>query len=238
MKVARGTTSWPVGVAQTSLWAVPGFDLASYADAAGGLAASLINPSSNSGDAKGDTYSQIEGLAGSDYGDRLTGNDGVNLLSGGGGNDTLLGLNGTDTLNGGNGNDVLWGGNQNDKLDGEVGNDTLIGGNGYDTLIGGSGADSFVLEFPRSGSDKIIDFTHGTDTIALSSSFGVDDLHNINFISGETARDATTTEPTLIYNEATGSLLWDADGAGWRSVTTIATLENHEHLSLSDFVII
>lgn len=92
-----------------------GTDTASYAGAAAGVTASLIKPSINTNDAKGDTYSSIENLVGSSFADRLTGNGGANTLTGGAGNDTLDGGAGNDTLNGG------------------VGADKLIGGSGSDT---------------------------------------------------------------------------------------------------------
>ncbi|MGQ3214368.1 MAG: M10 family metallopeptidase [Shinella sp.] len=73
-----------------------GTDTASYADAKGAVRASLANPSVNTGDAEGDTYSSIANLLGSAFNDRLIGNHGGNKLTGGRGNDTLTGGSGAD----------------------------------------------------------------------------------------------------------------------------------------------
>lgn len=125
-----------------------GTDTASYAGASKGVTASLIKPSLNTNDAKGDTYLSIENLTGSSHNDRLTGNASANGLSGGAGN---------DILSGGSGNDML------------------TGGAGADDLYGGSGKDVFVFKAltdstPASaGRDSIFDFTADSDRINLSA---------------------------------------------------------------------
>ena len=65
------------------------------------------------GDAKGDVLNDIEGLIGSQFGDRLFGNADKNRLDGGSGNDAL---DGGDELRGGAGNDKLWGGSGADRF--------------------------------------------------------------------------------------------------------------------------
>ena len=110
-----------------------GFDFASYAGSSTGVVASLANPSANTGDAAGDSYSSIEGLIGSSH------------------NDTLIGSFGPNTLRGEGGNDVLRGGFSNDTLDGGTGNDDLFGGFGSDTF-------QFKAHF---GHDEIMDWQDG-----------------------------------------------------------------------------
>ena len=119
-----------------------GLDRASYETATSGVVANLSNATTNTGDAKGDTYSSIEHLTGSAYNDTLTGTKGANDIRGGAGNDILRGLAGDDRLDGGSGKDMLEGGNGADALIGGKGADKLFGGAGNDVLIGGAGADA------------------------------------------------------------------------------------------------
>lgn len=100
-----------------------GRDLAAYVLATAGVRASLADASVNVGEAKGDTYSSIEGIIGSDYADSLYGNAAVNLLVGGAGGDLLDGAGGNDVLMGGSGDDVMVGGGGADEFLGETGRD-------------------------------------------------------------------------------------------------------------------
>lgn len=84
-----------------------GIDRASYEDARIGVVVSLSTPSSNTGDAKGDTFASIEGLVGSAFNDVLIGNGYSNTLNGGDGNDTLITGAGNDVVFGGTGKDVF-----------------------------------------------------------------------------------------------------------------------------------
>lgn len=143
-----------------------GKDTASYFNALAGVTASLLAPSGNRGDAKGDSYIAIENLIGSDFADRLTGNNGVNILDGGDGDDWLDGGAGNDRFVGGNGKDtVAYGtataavlvnlaatskntgaakGDTYSSIENAAGsrfNDTLIGTSRGNILIGGLGAD-------------------------------------------------------------------------------------------------
>ncbi|MGH0320360.1 hypothetical protein RWA03_22170 (plasmid) [Sinorhizobium meliloti] len=124
-----------------------GNDAASYATAAGGIIANLGSQSGNTGDAKGDTYSAVESLIGSNYADELYGNGGANSLSGG------------------TGDDIIGAGS---------GNDWIYGGSGADRLVGGMGADRFVFkalsESTGATADSIFDFMASEqDRIDLSA---------------------------------------------------------------------
>jgi Ca2+-binding RTX toxin-like protein len=102
-----------------------GNDLASYETATSGLMARLDNPLINTGEAAGDSYSSIEGLRGTGYGDTLCGNATSNLLEGGAGNDSLWGYGGGDIFSGGDGNDYMVGAAGADSFDGGTGIDTV-----------------------------------------------------------------------------------------------------------------
>lgn len=85
-----------------------GIDTASYARAAAAVTAHL-GGFPGGGDAAGDTYSGIENLVGSRFGDSLNGNAASNRLIGGAGDDSLVGGGGQDWLVGGSGADLLFG---------------------------------------------------------------------------------------------------------------------------------
>jgi serralysin len=161
----------------------------------------------------------------------LLGNAGANVLTG-----TAY----ADTLDGGAGADRLMGGD---------GNDRLIGGAGNDTLTGGAGADEFVLTQALSSTanrDVLADFVSGTDTIELSLSvFGAlgvapGDLTADQFWSGNGIRAAHDDSDRIIYDTATGSLLYDADGSGSGAAVAIAVvgLATHPSLACGDFQLI
>jgi Ca2+-binding RTX toxin-like protein len=140
-----------------------GFNSAGYFDF-GAVTASLTNPSINTGDAAGDTYLNIGGLAGSAFNDVLIGDAGSNALWGNGGADSLDGQGGTDTaayafatsgvtaslgnssINTGEATgdtyisiEGLSGSDFADVLIGDAGNNTLTGGLGGDVLNGMGG---------------------------------------------------------------------------------------------------
>jgi Ca2+-binding RTX toxin-like protein len=119
-----------------------GYDYVSYSAAQAGVIVFMGGNYLNTGDAKGDTLVNVEGILGSQYGDIMGGDDGGNTLQGGGGGDYLFGANANDYLVGGEGNDFLFGGNDNDTMEGGVGDDLLNGGLGADYLTGGDGTDT------------------------------------------------------------------------------------------------
>jgi Ca2+-binding RTX toxin-like protein len=201
----------------------------------------------------------VYGLAGSDT---LVGGDGQDLLNGGTEADDLSGGTDLDTLRGGDGNDTLDGGSDNDSLDGGAnddvlmggegadklvagaGNDTLTGGAGTDTLIGGLGQDVFVFDLAGFGAgiDRVSDFKVADgDLIRLDSaafSAAQADMMGVllasNFVVGSAA---TTADHHIVYNFATGALLYDADGVGGAAATQFATLSPRLGIAYDDFVL-
>jgi serralysin len=187
-----------------------GVDTASYEGAGSGVLADLQQSNRNSNSARGDIYSSIENLTGSDWADVLWGDRGANLLLGGAGND---------------------------ELHGRAGNDTLMGGLGADMLFGESGKDIFFFSCAAEGGDQIGDFSRG-DKIALSmSGFGLTSLVNgVNFIAGKSPLPQTEGG-TLEYNVNTSSLSWDADGSGSGSAILLAHITG-QPLAVSDFLLV
>lgn len=153
----------------------------------------------------------------------------------------LTGDSANNTLAGGVGNDKLYGQGGNDSLSGNAGNDWLDGGKGNDKLIGGSGADTFV--FNASGSknvDKIRDFEHNMDTIALGHTVftgagPVGELLDSAYWEGSRAHDANDH---VIYNPATGAVYYDPDGTGRAAQVQVAMVQLGTHLDHTDFFVI
>lgn len=110
-----------------------GSDTADYSRAAAAVTVDLISGGTG-GEAAGDTYSSIERVDGSAFGDTIRGTNGTDLLSG---------LDGNDRLEGRGGDDVLRGG---------AGADTIDGGLGFDTATYFESATGVVLNLATGGS--------------------------------------------------------------------------------------
>ncbi len=148
----------------------------------------------------------------------------------------LIGHAGTNTLSGGGGDDGLDGGKGKDALFGGAGNDTLVGGAGADALTGGAGADTFVIATPGEA-DTIADFEAGIDTIELAGAAfdaAAGALDPDAFHAGAAAEDA---EDRIVYDQATGQLWFDADGAGAASPVLLAVVANRAALAHTEFLI-
>ncbi|MGE5658629.1 MAG: DUF4347 domain-containing protein [Actinomycetota bacterium] len=157
--------------------------------------------------------------------DLLFGNEGTDLIFGGLGNDTVYGGKDNDTLCGGDGNDELFGNNNDDVICGGLGEDTLYGGKGNDilygdegndvfsgdlgddTLVGGAGNDVFILA-PIAGTDTILDFQKGLDSIRLTGGLTFDQLS----ISG-------SSNASIIRVASTGQILATLSGISVNTLT-------------------
>jgi Ca2+-binding RTX toxin-like protein len=104
------------GAGADALIGSAGIDTASYAAANEGVDARLLG-AGYAGDALGDSFSGVENLTGSGFGDVLYGENGANTLAGGDGGDYLDGQDGNDVLRGGRGADLLVGGRGDDVFD-------------------------------------------------------------------------------------------------------------------------
>ncbi len=89
---------WRAAAAADVLDGGTGGDTASYRHAPARVVADLAAPAGNTGDAKGDSYTSIENLAGSAFNDVLRGNSSDNVLIGGKGEDAETGNGGSDVF--------------------------------------------------------------------------------------------------------------------------------------------
>ena len=141
----------------------------------------------------------------------------------------------------------LTGNNSGNVVVGNNGNNVLNGGGGRDTLIGLGDADRFLFDSALAATnvDEIRDFEDGSDLIVLD-----DDIFNTltppkglegalaadEFVIAAAAQDA---EDRIIYNSATGALLFDRDGVGGAAAIQFATLSpGLNNLSADDFLVI
>ena len=113
---------------------------------------------------------------------------------------------------------------------GNNGNNTLNGGHGNDELTGLGGQDWFLFDTPLDAMfnvDRITDFNVTDDTIRLdatifSSSLTVgSSVGGSQFVIGTAALDAGDR---IIYNNATGAVLYDSDGTGATAAIQFAQL--------------
>ncbi|GGO25685.1 hypothetical protein GCM10010991_05610 [Gemmobacter aquaticus] len=167
--------------------------------------------------------------------DRVLGGNGDDQLVGGAGNDTLLGGYNHDTLRGGNGIDRLEGASGNDLLDGAAAADTLIGGTGADTLIGGGGAD-FLAGGGGADTFRFVARAHGGDTISgfsatvdrlefEGSAFGYGSATGKISMADCAMNTAKDASDHWVYDQASRTLYFDADGNGSGAGVAIATFE-------------
>ncbi|MBP2294336.1 DUF4347 domain-containing protein [Azospirillum rugosum] len=118
------------------------FDSVTYEDATTAIRLDLLNPATSTGEAAGDTFTNVEHWIGGAFNDTMVaGNDAV-WFWGHGGDDLEYGGTGNDTLESGDGNDTIYGGAGNDHVFGRADLDTLFGDAGDDLMAGGGGADS------------------------------------------------------------------------------------------------
>ena len=160
-----------------------------------------------------DSLANLENIIGSEFDDNLTGNSGNNSLTGRGGNDAISGL---------------------------AGDDFLTGSTGADTISGGSGSDRFVYFNANEGGDTIADFAAGTDKIAIvAAGFGgglsVGELPQGSFAIGS---EATGNEQRFVFDDANGSLFFDADGNGVATPQLIATVDGVSNFSAGDIILL
>lgn len=126
-----------------------GWDKATYVDATTGVLVDMQDATISTGDAAGDTFTDVEVISATAMDDMLRGDGGDNRFKAGDGDDALRGRAGDD---------VLFGEGGDDRLNGDAGNDQLLGG---------AGADSFMF---NGGHDVVHDLTD-QDFLFISNRF-------------------------------------------------------------------
>ena len=120
------------------------------------------------------------------------------------------------------------------SITGNAGNNSLTGGLGNDTLTGGAGSDYFVFNTTANTStnkDTITDFLSGADHIQFSKAIftglgAIGNLTSGQFYSGTAAHAAADR---IIYNSASGTLYYDADGTGAVAAVQVALIGVSSH---------
>lgn len=119
------------------------------------------------------------------------------------------------------------------RIDGVEGRDTLTGGGGHDVFV--FGGDNRVAGH----ADRVTDFASGTDKlelehVAFTELGAAGPLDEAQFHLGSAAAAA---DDHLVYDQASGSLYYDADGSGAQAAQLIAQFGAGTVLAASDFVI-
>ncbi|WP_338832174.1 calcium-binding protein [Bradyrhizobium sp. 27S5] len=212
------------GLGADSLDGGAGFDYADYANSVAGLVVDLADPTQNTGEAAGDTFTSIEAIQGSAFDDTLIGDANSNNLRGGAGADSLDGGGGTDYADYGNAATAvvaslanpasntgdaagdsytsiegIIGSDFDDTLTGDAGNNNLRGGLGADALDGGAGND--IAEYITASAGLLVS------------------LANPALNTGEAAGDTYISIEGLRGSDFNDTLIGDAgdnllDGAG------------------------
>ena len=154
-----------------------------------------------------------------------TGNAAANTITGNPAANRLKGLSGTDIVSGGGGRD------------------TLEGGAGNDTLTGGADADNFVFNTALSAAaniDRVTDFYVPLDTFWLENAVftkivGTGRMTAAQFHKGTAAHDA---DDRIVYNSATGALIYDSNGSAAGGAIQFATLAKGLAMTNADFMIV
>jgi Ca2+-binding RTX toxin-like protein len=206
-----------------------GFDTINYSASSTLVIANLAAGYGQWGDAHGDTYSGIDKVIGSAFGDIMIADNSGVVFEGGAGNDDLLGGSGLDVLNGGTGND--W----------------IKGGLGLDILTGGAGADHFEFDW-GDGPDLIYDFQPGVDKIALNDGFYASGYFATFGRDGQLATGTELPDYAGHHNQPGRDwLFYDTDDHqlwqlspvyGGVGAELLATFANGVQLQTSDFVFV
>jgi VCBS repeat-containing protein len=174
--------------------------------------------------------------------DKVYGGSGHDQVYGEAGNDQLYGDNGNDRLSGGSGRDTIQGGSGRDTISGGSGDDRIYGGAGADVLNGGAGSDSFVFDTKFGGRevDTIQGFNPWEDTIRLDNAIlrNVGERGTLDWNTFQWGGKALNADVRILYDFATGALLYDADGNSSSAAVRFAKIDPWLWLTPDSFRII
>jgi len=209
-----------------ALYGNSGINTASYEHsvAVTGVTASLTNSAVNTGDAAGDSYTNIQCLTGSAYNDTLTGDVLANTLNGGMGDDNLDGAGGADNMYGGSGSDTIKANYGPDSAYGGDNNDTFYVSSvstNLPTVIDGGARDDIV------GNGNVVvlqDLVTGGYTMAtLATKLNNIDTLNIKNAAAATALTISSLDVRNMVDNATESQLYvKADSGDMLNVSLAA----------------
>jgi Ca2+-binding RTX toxin-like protein len=124
---------------------------------------------------------------------------------------------------------------------GSNGNNVLFGGAGADTLTGLGGADKFHFNDATSGAvnaDYISDFSAAQgDKISLDAGAFIGFGSTIDGAEFQMGTVATGNQATILYDQSTGRLFYDSDGAGAGAAVIFATVNPGTAITAADFVL-
>ncbi|WP_211627771.1 calcium-binding protein [Leptolyngbya sp. 7M] len=160
----------------------------------------------------------------------------------------FLNVSGTaldDVLLGDDANNSLAGNAGDDALEGLDGDDILVGGAGFDTLTGGGGKDTFGFgigqTFNRAliGVDQVTDFNIRQDKIQIDRTTFTK-VKQLSFESVENLRQARRSDALIVYNEKSGALIYNENGArnGFGNGGQFALLTDGLNLTARNFSVV
>ncbi|MGK9167870.1 hypothetical protein KXR53_16305 [Inquilinus limosus] len=163
-----------------------GIDTAYYSNSSAGVTVNLTTNVNTGGDAAGDSLTNVENVAGSNFADSITGDFHDNVLSGLAGNDTIFGMGANDILIGGAGADVLNGGAGLDVASYETSSAAVTVNLATGTGTGGDAQGDTLTSVERlfgsrfddtlTGNDGFNDLRGNAGNDVLSGGGGADDL--------------------------------------------------------------
>jgi microcystin-dependent protein len=159
--------------------------------------------------------------------------------------DILYGSAGADTLAGDMGSDVIYGFGLGDSLDGGGDTDYIVGGAGADTITTGAGQDYIYFQGQAEGKDTVTDWRAGGgfDLLVIDEPAFGGGLIIGQYLSNESWRFVAGTAATaafgqFLWNSATSTLSWDADGTGAGAAVQLVTLTGITTLTAADILVL